>query len=97
MRTILRFSMSPGRSVRLTIGLAPTVDRSSRSITFEIGNLISHAFRQRHPSAPNAHQIEIAGTVVFFYNFRSEAGERAVDSRAIHDARLLDEIHFAGY
>src|SRR5882724_2649052 len=40
-----------------------------RTIAFEIRNLISHAFRERHTSAPNAHQIEIVGTMILFHNF----------------------------
>jgi hypothetical protein len=35
--------------------------------------------------------------VILFHNFRRQPGQGAIDARAIHDPRFLDEIHFAGY
>src|SRR6185295_2615000 len=68
-----------------------------RAIAFKIRDLIGHSFSERDTPAAYSDQIQITGAVVFFHNLRSEAGQRAIDSRAVHDACLLDEIHFAGY
>src|SRR5258705_6089643 len=80
------------------VAIQRDVENANRwSIPFKVRDLVGHSFRERHASAAYSHQIQIAGAVVFFDKLRSQAGQRASDSRAVHDACLLDEIHFAGY
>src|SRR5215212_722311 len=68
-----------------------------RSIAFEIGNLLRHAFSEGNSATPDYNQKQVAGAVIFFDNFGRQARQCPIDARAIHDASLLYKVHVRGY
>jgi len=62
-----------------------------------IGYLRRNAFSERNSAATNADEKQVARAMVLFHDFRRQTGKRTVDTRTVHDASLLDEIHLRGY
>ena len=83
---------------RKVIAIKRDVEYADRwTITFEVSNLLRHAFGERNATTPDSHEEQVAGAMVFFHYLGRKAGQCAIDARAIHDASLLDEIHLGGY
>src|SRR6185369_8931807 len=64
-----------------------------RTITFEVGDLLRHAFGERNAAPPDPNEEQVAGAMIFFNDFGGKTSQCAIDARAIHNASFLDEFH----
>src|SRR6185369_9236566 len=79
---------------RKVIAIKRDVEYADRwTITFEVSNLLRHAFGERHSAASDSHEEQVARPVIFFDDFGRQTRQRAIDARAIHNTSLLDKIH----
>ena len=65
-----------------------------RARAFQVCDLVGDAVRQGDAATANSNQNQISQAVVFFYDLGSQPGQRAIDSRLIHDPSLFSEFHW---
>ena len=85
---------SNGREVVAIEGDVEYADR--RSIAFEIGDLLRHAFGEWDAATSDSDKKQVACAVILFDDFGRQARQCPIDARAIHDAGFLYKFHLCG-